>query len=412
MRIAALILALLLAFASLAASAPPGAGQDIILGMSAAFSGPTRGLGIELHRGAQAYFSQINAAGGVHGRHIVLRALDDRYSPGPAIENTITLAGQDDVFALFGLVGTPTTTRVLPLLRHYRDKDLYLLFPLTGAEPLRGPPYGQWVFNLRASYFDETHWLVDNFIRQGHQRIAVFHQADAFGRGGWDGVRKALAEYGLRISSEATYQRGASFSSDMQAQVDILKQRDPDAVITIGTSEACAAFIRDARESGLEVPIATLSFANAEHMLLLLLSAGAERSSDLTRDLICSQVVPSYEDLSLPAVVEFRKAMDALAKQPKDPLIPDDYSPSRYSSVAFEGYLNAKLVVECLSRMGPDPSPKLLPSTMESLSALDLGIGETVSFGPDKHQAMSTVFFSTVDQGHLVPLNGFGRWSK
>lgn len=404
---------LLLATVLFGVSAPTGAGADeeIVLGMSAAFSGPTRGLGIELQRGAQAYFAHVNQSGGIHGRPIVIRALDDRYTPGPAIENTLDFIGQDDLFALFGFVGTPTTTRVIPLLRRYKDKDITLLFPLTGAEPLRRPPYSKWIFNLRASYFDETQGLVENFVRQGRLRIAVFHQADAFGRSGWDGVRKALAKYDMTITAEATYKRGAPFKEDMSAQVDVINRRNPDAVIAVGAASACAAFIRDARDKGLSVPIATLSFANAEHLLHLLGSLGQGQGNDYTRDLVSSQVVPSYEDLDLPAVTEYRRIMAQYAPLPDNPE-DNAYLPQRYSFVSFEGFLNAKLMTECLRRMGPTPKRADIPGAIESIGSFDLGIGEPVSFGPSKHQALSRVYFTTVDKGRFVPLADFRRWRK
>ena len=63
----------------------------IVLGMSAAFSGPSRGLGIELYRGASAYFTHVNRAGGVRGRKIVLKTHDDGYQPDPSVANTLTL---------------------------------------------------------------------------------------------------------------------------------------------------------------------------------------------------------------------------------------------------------------------------------------------------------------------------------
>ena len=88
---------------------------EIVLGISAAFSGPSRGLGIELYRGANAYFEHVNRAGGIRGRKIVLKTYDDGYQPNPAVKNTMTLVLQDQVFALFGYVGTPTVTRVLPI---------------------------------------------------------------------------------------------------------------------------------------------------------------------------------------------------------------------------------------------------------------------------------------------------------
>ena len=167
--------------------------EDIVIGMSAAFKGPSRGLGIELYRGSMAYLEPVNRRGGIHGKKIVIRAYDDGYNPMPAIRNTIKLIDDDDVFLLVNYVGTPTVTRVLPLLKNYRKKHVYLFFPFTGAEPQRQPPYSDFVFNLRASYQNETEGLVDHFVRLGRTKISVFYQADAYGRGGWEGVKDALA---------------------------------------------------------------------------------------------------------------------------------------------------------------------------------------------------------------------------
>ena len=86
--------------------------SEIVLGMSATFTGPSRGLGIELYRGSKAYFDHVNSLGGIHGRKVVIRAYDDGYNPGPAIDNTVRLIEDDGVFLLFNYVGTPTTTRL------------------------------------------------------------------------------------------------------------------------------------------------------------------------------------------------------------------------------------------------------------------------------------------------------------
>src|SRR5438128_2435899 len=125
--------------------AGPAAAADIVVGMSAAFTGPSRGLSIELYRGSIAYFTHINESGGVHGRPIKIKAYDDGYEPIPAIENTIRLIEQDNAFLLFDYMGSPTTTRVLPLLKKYGDnrRAVYLFFPFTGAQPHRQPPYDE-----------------------------------------------------------------------------------------------------------------------------------------------------------------------------------------------------------------------------------------------------------------------------
>ena len=126
--------------------------EDIVIGMSAAFTGPSKGLGIELYRGSTAYLEHVNRTGGIHGQKIIIKAYDDGYNPIPAIRNTIKLIEQDNAFLLFNYVGTPTVTRILPLLKSYKEKFVYLFSPFTGAESLRQPPYGEFVFNLRASY--------------------------------------------------------------------------------------------------------------------------------------------------------------------------------------------------------------------------------------------------------------------
>ncbi len=222
--------------------------DEIVLGVSAAFSGPSRGLGTELYRGAMAYFNQVNENGGVNGRRIVMKLLDDGYQPDPCVANTIELIQDETVFLLFNYVGTPTVTRALPVLKKFRDQQVYLFFPFTGAEPQREPPYGEFAFNLRASYRQETAGLVDNFVALGRRRVAVFYQNDAYGRSGWAGVREALARHGETIAGEATYMRGTQFGASMRGQVEILQARSPDAVICIGAYQACAAFARDAED--------------------------------------------------------------------------------------------------------------------------------------------------------------------
>jgi branched-chain amino acid transport system substrate-binding protein len=384
----------------------------IVLGMSAAFRGPSRGLGIELYRGSMAYLEDVGRAGGVDGRQITIKPYDDGYEPTPAVRNTIRLVEHDRAFALFNYVGTPTVTRVLPLLKQHRERHVYLLFPFTGAQPHREPPYAEYVLNLRASYRQETQGLVERLASVGRRRIGVFYQADAYGRSGWDGVRRALRAYGLEMSAEATYRRGTSYSESMREQVEILRAAAPDAIISIGAYEACAAFIRDARDAGWGVPIANVSFVGSESLLALLMEMGENAGRDYTTNLINSQVVPSYDDTSLPAVREYREAIDRLNPMPPADLVDGDYESQRYSFVSFEGFLNAKLAVEVIRRMGGQFDRARLREVAESIRGLDIGIGAPVSFGGDRHQGLDIVYYTTVDQGRFVPIVDWGRWAQ
>jgi branched-chain amino acid transport system substrate-binding protein len=386
--------------------------ENIVIGMSAAFTGPSKGLGIELYRGSTAYLEHVNRTGGIYGQKIVIKAYDDGYNPIPAIRNTIKLIEQDNAFLLFNYVGTPTVTRILPLLKSYKEKFVYLFSPFTGAEPLRQPPYGEYVFNLRASYSDETEGLVDNFVSAGRSRIAVFYQADAYGRSGWDGVKKALAKFGLKMVGEATYRRGAEHSQNLKAQVDLIRKSSADAVISIGSYAVCAAFIRDARDAGLNIPIANLSFVGSESMAELLLQSSRTAGKDYKKDLINSQVVPSYQDTALPAVQEYRQLMRKYQPLPPRDLTEAGYTPLPYSYVSFEGFLNAKLLVEVLKRMGPGPTKSRIKRIVESMNSADLGIDAPVTFGPHQHQGLDKVYYTTMKGDRFVPLSDWQGWEK
>ncbi len=384
---------------------------EIVLGMSAAFSGPSRGLGIELYRGATAYFTHVNSTSGVNGRQIVLKTYDDGYQPNQSVENTVKLMLQDQVFALFGYVGTPTVTRVLPMLKKFQDEKMFLFFPFTGAQPQRQPPYGDFAFNLRASYRQETGGLVDNFVSIGRRRIAVFYQADAYGRSGWAGVRRALGQYGERIVGEATYRRGTKFTESMQRQVDILKAVKPEAIICIGAYAACGAFLRDAVNLGLRVPIANLSFVGSENLLKLIIE-GQDDSRRYTDLLVNSQVVPSYEDVSNPGVREYRDLMQRYNPQPPRELIKEAYTPFSHSFASLEGFFNAKLMVEILQRLDNKPERGKLKSAVLSIKDFDLGVGEPVSFSLNRRQGLNRVYYTVVDEGRFVTLTDWkGRFS-
>ncbi len=305
------------------------------------------------------------------------------------------------------------------MLKIYEDKDVFLFFPFTGAEPQRQAPYKDYVFNLRPSYIQETAGLVNNLVKIKKPNIAVFYQADAYGRSGWDGVRRALDKHGLDIVAEATYHRGAEFDSSFSEQVDIIKRAEPDAVISIGAYEASAGFVRDAREGGLDVPIANVSFVGSESMLELLLQAGQENSKDYTQNLINSEVVPNYLDSSIPAVMEYRDLMAEYS-----PRMPDtvetgnahahisENKKDKYGFVSFEGFLNAKLLVEALNRLGGELDKDKIKRTVENISDYDIGLGEYVSFSANNNQGLSRVYYNTAENGRYVPIKNWSIFEK
>ena len=384
------------------ASAPGVSARDIKIGMSAAFKGAAAGLGTELWRGTAAYYSEVNARGGINGRQLVVAALDDGYQPEPCVRNTIDLVEKEQVFFLANYVGTPTLTRALPLIKRYGD--IVMVGNFTGAQPQREAPYVDWVFNIRASYRQEMAGLVERFWTQGARKFGVFYQIDAYGRSGADGVARALAQRGPKIAAEATYVRGARFEEDMGPAVTVLRQAGCDVVLCTGAYQGCGAFVRTARDAGWTVPIANVSFVGSDAMLQLLIKHGKTTGRDYTRALLNSQVVPTYDDTSLPGVVEYRALMDKHSPAPPEALRDRGYTPQRYSFISLEGFINAKVAAEGLRRAGANPTRASLRQALETLKGFDLGIGAPLTFGPERHQGLDNVYFTRVDNGRWVPV--------
>ena len=218
----------------------------------------------------------------------------------------------------------------------------------------------------------------------------------------------------VAVVAESTYRRGTAFTEDMSEQVAILRKENPDAVISIATYSAAAAFIRDARDAGWNVPVANISGVDSENLLALLVAVGTRNGRDYTRDLINTQVVPSYADSYLPAAKQYRELMDRYQPAPPSSLLKQPYNGPQYSYIGFEGFLNAKLLCEILHKMGAQPDTSRLPQVVESIVNLDLGIDVPVSFGPGRHQGLDKVYNTVAIDGSFIPLEnaGWRRWQK
>src|SRR5262249_45468454 len=154
-----------------------------------------------------------------------------------------------------------------------------------------------------------------------------------------------------------------------------------------------------------EVPVANIAFVGSENLLSLLLEAGKANDKDYTRNLINSQVVPSYHDTHLPAVRQYHELMDRYKPMPPPDLVEKSYRPRHICYVNLEGFLNAKLLVGILTKMGKDIGRDRIKKVVESIDQFDLGIDVLVSFGPKKHQGLDKVYFTTVAERRFVRLD-------
>jgi branched-chain amino acid transport system substrate-binding protein len=346
--------------------------DKIILGQSAAFTGPAAQLGIQFHAGAKLFFDHLNAEGGVGGRTIEIRTLDDGYEPERCVENTRKLIEQD-VYCLFGYIGTPTSLVALPLATKAK---IPFIAPFTGAMALRNP-LNRYAFHVRASYNDETGLIVRQLANLGLQKIAVFYQNDAYGKAGLDGVTQALAARNSKPIATATVERN---SVEVAKAVEVLVADAPDAIVQIGAYKSCAAFIRAARKAGYGGSFFNVSFVGTQALADELGKDGA--------GVVVSQVVPSPYSQVRPIAREFNEAVRKSGGKVS----------ANFSSM--EGYLAAKVLAEGIRRTGGKTSRESLIAGLEGISNQSFG-GFQIDFSATDHVASSFV--------ELSMLTGDGR---
>lgn len=364
---------------SLPAHAENGVTKDtIVLGQSAAFSGPAQRLGDSMREGAQLYFDEVNRNGGVHGRKIKLVSLDDGYEPDRAVPNTKKLIEQEKVFALFGYVGTPTGYAVMPLVA---EAKIPFFGAFTGAEGLR-TPFNKYIFNVRASYYQETEALVEFLVKQGKKRIAVFYQDDAYGKAGLTGVQLAMERRKLPIAALGTVERN---TVEVDGAVKTITKVNPQAVIMISAYKSIGAFVRTMTKAGSRADFLNVSFVGSDAL--------ATELADLGHGVYISQVVPYPWDPGFSVAIEFT----ALAKKNAPNLKP--------SFNNIEGYICAKVFVEGLRRAGTDLTRDGFISSLESLRDLDVGKFR-VSFSPTNHNGSNYVGLTVIigKQGSFMPI--------
>ena len=363
------LLAMLLV-ASASAQVPGLTARSILLGQSAAFSGPAAQLGIQMNIGTKAYFDRVNAQGGVHGRKIEIKTLDDKYEANLCAENTKRLVQEDKVFALVSYVGTPTTVAAMPI---FTEAKVPLVGPFTGAEALRNP-VNHYIFNVRASYYDETEKIVEQLVSTGNHKIAVFYQDDAYGQAGLKGVQLAMDKRGMKIVALGKVERNTVNVRDAVKTID---GAHPDGVIMISAYTSIAEFVREMKAAGSTTQFHNVSFVGS--------TALAAALKDEGYGVAISQVVPFPWSPSVPIVKEYQ---EVLAKA--------GHTDFNFSSL--EGFLVGKVMVEGLKRAGKDLTREKLIAGLESMNNVDLG-DFIVSFSPANHSGSKFVDLTMIGRG-------------
>lgn len=375
--------ALIVVSGSAGAAADDGVSLDkILFGQVAALSGPAQALGQGMREGLLAAFEEINRAGGVGGRKLALKSVDDGYEPEKTIEATKKIIAEDKVFALVGSVGTPTSKAGQPIASAAK---IPFIGPFTGAEFLRNP-YNRYVVNIRSSYFQETEAWIEHLTKDlGISKIAILYQDDAFGLAGLEGVNRAMKKRNMALVATGSFRRNTE--AIKSALLDIMKA-EPEAVVTVAPYKPVAKFIKLARQVKLNAVFVAISFVGSDALAKELAGEGD--------GVIVSQVVPFPRDKSLPVVASYQAALAALD------------SKAQPNFVSLEGYLVGRLVVETLKRLPGEPTRENFLDAI-AMAPFDFG-GVTLTYGPTKNQGSDQVYFTVLQaDGSLKPVTRLTR---
>jgi ABC-type branched-subunit amino acid transport system substrate-binding protein len=371
----------LLAVAAIAVSsltlAEPGITENsITLGMTSPFSGPNGAYGNEMRQVIQAYFDQVNKSGGVNGRKINLVALDDGYETDRAVANTRILISEKNAFALLASYGSSPTTEAMNKV--FGPSRVPLVGTISGAGSLREPisqnPGSRYMFNVRASYADETEAIVSQLVSLGLKNVAVFYQNDGFGKSGLDGVTSALQKHNLAPTVAATVERN---SIDVAAAVEAIAKTKPQAVVMVTLYKPTAAFVKAMKKANQNPMFMTLSPVGTEQLI-------AELGPD-ARGIGISQVMPYPWSDVVPMVRDYQKLLGGKGG---------------YSYYGIEAYAMARVMVDALKRMGKDPSREKLMAALDNTS-LDMG-GLKVAFSATNRQGSHFVELTVVGPGGKI----------
>jgi branched-chain amino acid transport system substrate-binding protein len=353
-----------------AVAAGPGVtDKEIRLGQSTALSGPLAEVARLFNEGANGYFDSVNKQGGIHGRRVKLITKDDGYIVAKTAENVKSLIENDQVLALFGILGVPNTMAALPIATEAKTP---FLFPMNGDAAIRRKP-NRYYFTTTSSFEDEVDRLVGHVVSTGSKRIAVAHLKNPLGEAIRSAAERSVKSRGLELKSTVEFE----IQGDKTKAAQDLASAGADAIILGAVATNAAEFIQAFKATGSAALILTFSGVGTD----ILYKHLGEKSNGI----IVSQNVPFPWTSSIPIVREYQ----AISKS---------RGAAEFSHLGLWGHISARMMVEALKRTGKDLSREKLVDTLEGIRSLDLG-NYVVAFGPDKHHGSKFVDITLLGRG-------------
>jgi branched-chain amino acid transport system substrate-binding protein len=371
LRMGSLLLGAILALAAPASAqeqAPGVSATKIKLGNTAPYSGPASSYGT-IARSAIAYFEMVNDKGGIHGRKVEVISLDDSYSPPKAVEQTRKLVEDEEVFAIFMPLGSPTSAATQSYLN---QKKVPQIFVTSGAERWNQPEKFPWSIGWNVEYATEgriyARYILDNIK---DPRIAVLYQNDDFGKAVLSGLKDGLGERSNAIVDAVSYELS---DPTVDSPIARLKNTGATVFLSLTTPKFAAQSIRAVDNLGWKPLIILPSVSNSIDPVLT--GAGLERSVGIISSSYTKQ----------PSDPQWREAPDFKAWT----AFMDKYYPSGSKTdwLNAYGYGMAYAMHQALEMAGPQLTREALMNALDSIRNMEVPMllpGITISISKTDH---------------------------
>ncbi len=324
--------------------------EPIRIGRTAAATGPFSYPYVEMNKGIQAAFEEVNAKGGIDKRRLEIIALDDQGNPAKAAENTKTLIEQDKVFAFLGCGPTQSVIAMLPILAQYK---VPLIAPGTGLDALRAQ-HNPLVIYTRPTYGAEIAKIAQHLSTLGQNKCAVVWSDNAFGK-------SSLAAFDAAAKKiNNTDWKGFVFNDkteDIAKTVDEIAAWGPAAILSASVGANGVPFFKALRTK-VRVPAYTFSLLGSKAIL--------DAVGEQARGVNVTQVVPNPDSITIKVVKDYHAALKKTGN-----------GEPNYSSL--EGYIAARVLIEALRRARGDTDRERFMRSFLTMRPYDLG-GFEVAF--------------------------------
>lgn len=365
---AALLAGLIAAFSGLAQATDGVSPSQILIGQTLTLQAGKNEYGSAVLAGVETAIAQVNRSGGVGGRKLVLKVMDDDNKPDLAEANARQLVTQDKVFLLFGSIeGGPSTA----VMKAAIDLKVPFFGPMAGSPTLR-VPHQPLVFPVRAEHKDEFRALMVQAKRLGMTRVAFVRSDSETGQSHLVNVQRLAKEVGIEAVTDLPFKSDIN-DAQLAGMAQQIASSGAQMVFNHGGVGMYEKLIRLSRQSGVRAAFFGVNSGSTQL---------AKRLGEQAYGMIFAQVMPSPWERKTALT---RACQDAFAREkPGEP----------FSYGSLEGYLTTRALVEALKRAGAKPTRE---SFVTGLRNAELAVESTkIVYRPNEHTGMSLVDLSIV----------------